>query len=442
MAILVGVGIGSAVIRYYYNFDNTKDKQEVFTTALTFAFILSVVLLGALEILSSSISDLVSGSREYSKYFQIIFICLVIQNVYLVPEGYLMAQKKSVLYSILSIGTFVSSLSLNIFFVVILRIGVLGILISMLITKALNMLVVSAITLWNVQYSFSWEKLKEIISFGLPLMPATIGLFIIHFSDRFFIQRFCNLHDVGIYSLGYKFGMILTVFVFAPFFRIWNIQRFEIAETEDGKQIFGRFFTYYSAVIIFVGLGISVLIEEIINIMAASEYHGAAAVVPLIVLSYLLYGMAIFFSLGIMITKKTKYAAYIQLPIAGINILFNFLLIRSYGIMGAAISTFLSFLLLAIFTFAISQKIYTIPLEYKRLFILFALAVSIFGISRLIGGPLLISLGIKSLLVVGFPLALLWGKFFREDEIGKGKELLRESASRYKVSGWLTDLII
>ena len=33
-------------------------------------------------------------------------------------------------------------------------------------------------------------------------------------------------------------------------------------------------------VVVFAGLGISVFIEEVISIMAASEYHGAAAVVP------------------------------------------------------------------------------------------------------------------------------------------------------------------
>ena len=439
ITMLIGMGLGSAIIRFYYHYENIEDKNEVFSTSLIFTFILCFIAVSSLECFTKYFAEIALGEPRYYRYFQIMFIAMGLQTIASVPECLLLAKKQSVIFSTITIGTFVSYLTLNILFLVVFKMGVVGILLSILITKALNTSSLIVITFHRFRLLFSLKKLREMISFGLPLVPAGIAMFIMHFSDRFFVQKFCNLNDLGLYSLGYKFGMILTVLVFAPFFRIWDIQRFEIAKTVDGKRIFGRVFTYYSAVSIFAGLGISVLIEEIINIMAASEYHGAAAVVPLIVLSYLLYGMANFFSLGIMITKKTKYAAYIQLPIAGINILFNFLFIRNYGIMGAAISTFLSFLLLAIFTFVISQNIYRIPLEYKRLFILFALAGSIFAISRLIAASLLISLGIKSLLVMGFPLALFWGKFFYEDEIGKGKDLLRETAIRYRISGRLTN---
>ncbi len=440
MAILLGLGIGSAVIRYYHNFDDIKDKQEVFTTALTFAFILSLMLLGVLELFSTSISDLVSGGRQYSKYFQIIFVCLVIQNVYLVPEDYLVAQKKSVVYSSLSIGVLVSSLSLNILFLIVFKMGVLGILISMLITKALNMLVVSAITVRDTRYSFSPTKLKEIVRFGVPLMPAAMGMFIIHFSDRFFIQKFCSLHDVGIYSLGYKFGMILSILVSAPIFRAWNSQRFEIARTNDAKEVFSKTFTYFSAIVIFAGLGISIFIKEVIFLIATSEYHGAAALVPLIVLSYIFYGVANFFTLGIMVTNRTRYLAYIQCTTAGVNILLNLLLISRYGVMGAALSTALSFLLLSVLTFLGSQKVYPVPFEYGRVSILFLLAGLIFGLSRLIDASLVISLIIKSLLIVAFLLTLIIGGFFSEDEVTRGKALLRGIVSHLSAIRKVTKL--
>ena len=441
ITMLTGMGLGSAIVRFYSHYENAEDKNEVFTTSLIFTFILCLLIISIFEGFSRYFGEMVLGDARYYRYFQIMFVAMGLQTIASIPENLLLARKQSVIFSAITVGTFVSYLALNILFLVIFKMGVIGILLSILITKALNTSSLFIITLRHTRLTFSPKKLNEMLRYGLPLVPAALAMFVMHFSDRFFVQKICSLNDLGLYSLGYKFGMILTVFVFAPFFRIWDIERFEIAKTDDGKQIFGRFFTYYCAVIIFAGLVISVLIEEIINIMAASEYHGAAAVVPLIVLSYLLYGMASFFSLGIMITNKTRYAAYIQLPIAGINIIFNFLFIRSYGIMGAAISTLLSFSLLAIFTFVISQNIYMIPLEYKRVFILFALAGSIFGISRLIGAPLLISLGIKCLLIMGFPLALFWGKFFYADEIGKGKDLLSETAIRYRIQRRPTNLV-
>jgi len=439
-AILVGLGIGSTLIRYYHIFDDLKDKQEVFTTALTFIFILSLVILGISEIFSTSISKFISGSTEYFKYFQIIFLCLAIQNIYLVPENFLIAQKKSVLYSILSIGTLVSNLSLNIFFLVIMKMGVFGILLSMLLTKALNGSVVSAISLRQVRYSFSWEKLKKIISFGMPLMPGMIGLYIMHFSDRFFLQKYCTLSEVGIYSLGYKFGMILSILISAPVFRIWDTQRFEIAKADNGRQIIGQIFTYFSAVLIFASLVISVFIDEIIFLMAAREFHGATTVTPLIVLSYILFGMGNFFTLGIMITNKTKYIAYIQVTSAALNLLMNMIFISYYGVIGAAVATVLSFLCFALFTFLVSQKLYRVPFEYGRVSVLFLLAIIIFGVSRLIVFPLVMSLVMKSLLILGFPLTLLWGGFFYREEIIKGREVLKAVISYLRMEKNLTKM--
>lgn len=257
-----------------------------------------------------------------------------------------------------------------------------------------------------------------------------MGMFVIHFSDRFFIQQFCNLHDVGIYSLGYKLGMILSIIVSAPIFRIWDAQRFEIAKTNEAQKVFKRIFTYYFSIVVFSGLGISVFIDEIISIMAASEYQGAANVVPIIVLSYIFFGTGHFFNLGIMVTNRTKYVAYIQCSVAGVNILFNLLLISRYGVMGAAVATALSFLLLCALTFVVSQRLYPIAFEYGRAFIVFSLALLIFGLSRLIDASLLISLGIKSLLIIAFPLVLIIGKFFYKEEMNKGIALLKGIGAR------------
>ncbi len=434
IAMLVGMHIGTAIIRYYHHFEDPKDKQQVFTTALIFIFALSIVALAILELFSHSISALVTGGIEYVRFFQIIFVSMAVETVYLVSENYLLARKKSVLYSALSVGNCLVALSLNILFVVVFKMGVMGILLSMLITKLANGIAVISITVKGVSLSFSWEKLCKMIRYALPLVPAAFSLFVMHFSDRFFVQRFCDLNDLGIYSLGYKFGMIISVVVSEPIFRVWNTQRFEIAKQPDAKEVLGRAFTYYLAVVTFAGLGISVYIDEVIHIMASSPYQGAATVVPLIVLSYIFYGMANFFTLGIMITFKTKYAAYVQMTIAGMNLLLNMFFVSRYGIMGAAVSTLLSFLCLAVLTLLVSQKLYRVFFEYGRILALFAVSGGIFALCRYIDVALLLSLSLKSLLLMTFPLALFLLGLFRRKDIASGSQLLRGQSSSLTMS--------
>jgi O-antigen/teichoic acid export membrane protein len=432
-SMLMGMGIGSAIIRFYHHYESPGDKVEVFTTAFIFMAVVCLIAVGISEWFAKPISRLVLGKLEYYRYFQVIFVSMGLQTLASVPESLLLAKKQSVIFSAISIGTLISYLTFNILFLVAFKMGVIGILLSMLITKILNNSSLLMITFRHTRLNFSLKKLEEMVNFGLPLVPAGIGMFIMHFSDRFFVQKLCSLNDLGLYSLGYKFGMIISIIVTEPIFRIWNTQRFEIAKTDHGKQVVGRIFTYYSTVIIFAGLGISIFIKEIMFIMAAQGFQEATVVVPLVALGYILYGMANYFTLGMMITKRTKYIAWVQLSAAGISILFNALFISRYGVMGAATSTVLSFLFLAIFSFIISQRLYPIPFEYGRVSILFALAMSIFGLSRWIEVPLLMSVGVKTLLILGFPVILFLGGFFYEDEISNGRELLRGVTSRWGI---------
>ena len=431
ITMLIGMGLGSAIIRFYHHYESPGDKIEVFTTAFIFMAVVCLFAVGISELFAKPIASIVLGKSEFYRYFQIIFISMGLQTLASVPESLLLAKKQPLIFSAISIGTLISYLTFNILFLVAFKMGVTGILLSMLITKILNNSALLFFTFRRTRLKFSLEKLEDMVNFGLPLVPAGIGMFIMHFSDRFFIQKLCSLNDLGLYSLGYKFGMIISVLVTAPIFRIWNTQRFEIAKTDNGKQVLGRIFTYFSAVVIFTGLGISVLIKEVIFVMAAPGFQEATTFVPLIALGYILYGVAGYFTLGMMIINRTKYIAYVQLSSAGISILLNMFFISRYGVMGAALSTVISFLFLALFSLVISQKLYPVPLEYGRVAILFALAMFVFGLSRLIELPFLMSVGLKSALILGFPVILFLGGFFYEDETAKGRELLREISSRW-----------
>ena len=434
ISMLMGVRMGTAIIRYYHHYENPEDKLEVFSTALIFVTLMTIAVVVALEFFTKPIAGVVLGNPKYFRYFQIIFISMGIQTIAAVPESYLLARKESLVYSMVSIGTLISYLTFNILFIVVYRMGVMGMLLSMIITKVFNTSSLLIIVSRQLKLSFSWEKLKKMLIFGLPLVPESFCLFIMHYSDRFFVQKLCALDQLGQYSLGYKFGMILSFIISEPFFSTWNTQRFGIAKREDAKPTFGRFFTYYSAVALCAGLGISVFIDEVIRIMAPKEYQGATAVVALVVLSYIFYGMANFFNLGIMLKYKTKYAAYIQMVVAGLNLLFNWFFISRYGVIGAAFATMLSFLCLATLTMTVSQNLYPVPFEWRRVFILFATAVFIYGISRLIHARFVWSLTLKSALMLVFPALLYVGRFFTKDELEKAKELITARLSKFRKS--------
>ncbi len=424
ISMLAGMGISSALSRFYIKYEDSGDRREVCSTALCSVLLVSMLFYAILMLNVDFISRALLGTDEFGKLFHLVLLAFIVEVVLSVPQSILQAQKKSGQLVSISLATFVTYLSLNIALIGFMGWGVHGFFISALLGRIFNLLLLLFSTRSCFSTSFSRAKLKEMVRYGLPLLPATFAMLAIHNADRFILREYCGLEQLGMYSLGYKFGMIVSVIVIGPIFRIWNIQWFDIAKTKDAAAICGKYFTYIFLVMVYAGLCISLPIQEIIAIMAPESYQGAAAFVFIIVAAYVLKGCCDFFDLGFLVSFQTKYSAYTKMLVAAFNIGLSFMLVPWLGIFGAAMATVLSFLLLAIFSYRMSQKVAAIRYEWGRVLRVLIVAIVVHLLSLGMDTSVPASLAMKAaLLMAFFPLLLLSG-FFRPEEISKVKAIL------------------
>lgn len=427
ISMLIGVRILSAETRYYHYYDDYKDKREVFTTTLIFTVSISVAAALLLAAGAPLLARFALGSESFAPHVLLIILCLAIQNIYLVGENDLIVRKKSLFYSGMSTGLMTLGLTLNILLLSVYKMGVWAILFSMLVVKIVNLAVIP-VTLRGDPLRFSWSKLKPMIRYGLPLVPAALAMFSIHYSDRLFIQKYCSLTEVGIYSLGYKFGMMISMLIATPFQRAWQTHSFEIAKNHDAKSIYSRVFTYFTCLLVLAALGVSVFIDDAITVLSPDSYAGAAALVPILVLAYVFMGMSNFVTLGILLSFQTQKIGLYQVPLALVNVLLNIALIQSFGMMGAAYSTLITFALMFFVTLYASQRLFFIPYEYRRLSMLFLTTFALFAASRLFAGSWLPQLLYHCVVFSLFPALLIVFRFFEKDEVASGRLYLRKMA--------------
>jgi O-antigen/teichoic acid export membrane protein len=425
LTMLISMGMSASIIRFYHAYETKRDKQEVFSTALLTIIGISALMVCLLQLFPERVSDFIFGTRDHYHYFQILYISMGLQTIATVPETLLLAEKRSGIYSAVTIGTFFSYLALNLLFIVGFRMAVMGLLLSMLITKTLNTSVLLLLTSSKWQFALSWAKLRNLLAFGLPLIPGLLAMFVVHYADRFIIQRLCDSHTLGIYSLGYKFGMIISIIICQPFFRIWNTQRYEIANTNNAPLLFGRVFTYFLTFLLVGAFAITLFADNAISIMAPLAYQNASRIVWIVAAGYVLNGCASFYTLGMVLNYRTGILALIQLAVAFLNVPLSFVLIGIYGIYGAACATFLTFLAFAGSSFVFSQRLFPIDLEYARILKLVFIVISFSAISKLIGGSLPIALLLKSVLFLMLLPGLLFVGFFNEKEKETARKLIQ-----------------
>lgn len=262
-------------------------------------------------------------------------------------------------YLITTISTLLLNLSLTIFFVVHLNLGVLGIVYSYLITFLLISFYALPKLISHFKGIISIEKIKHFINFGWPLMLGNIFLLFISLSDRWFILKMLDEEQLGYYSYVYKFsGLTLTFLVYS-----FNIVFVPIMWRAYKKNSFKILFHKIekNLLIIFPIIALTIVLISILlaNYFTLNkDFMLGFNLIILLSFSHLFYGFYLFQVLKIQMFSNTKSVILITSLAALVNFLFNFSLIGAFGILGAAIATFMSYLFLMIYIEIKCSKVY------------------------------------------------------------------------------------
>jgi O-antigen/teichoic acid export membrane protein len=255
-------------------------------------------------------------------------------------------------------------------------------------------------------------------------------------SNRFFLRWFASadsavaLAQVGIFSLGHKFGVVINRLVNVPFNSFWEPRRLELllGEKPRARETAARVCTYATMCSLFLALVLSSGIQSLIEIMAAHSYRDAHRVVPFVALAYVLLGLQTHFNAGILFRRKTVWMVYIELLALAVVLVWNYVFVPRYGIYGAATSNLAGLFVRCTLVYLVSQRLYPIPFELRRIATMFATACILHVVSQtiLFSNPYLTFLG-RTTIALLFPFALLPFGFYRKGELEFVGQLLRKA---------------
>jgi O-antigen/teichoic acid export membrane protein len=429
--IISQLGLGSALFREVIY--RESDENVVESTALYFLIFEATTFLAILIVFSSQLSSLIFNTSQYTSLLSLTFLTTLLGVFDVVTLAKLRIQGRSKLFAVLTIARFLVGFVLNVYFIVALRRGLEGLVIANLLRAALFAVVSLGILFRDLQPVFSVPILRRILSFGVPLVPFGISHLALTSADRYFLQHFSTSAEVGLYSLGYNIGMIVNLVVSAVQLA-WPAQMYTIAKHPDAEQQFSRILTYYLLVLGFIGLGLSVLAREVLMIMTTPSFYGAYIVVPLVALSYILWGTMYMTNTALETQNRVKYMSLTIVCCAILNLGLSYLLIPSRGMMGAAWATFISYLALAIVQLAINLHFWYIPYEYRRIAKLSVACGLMYALSLLIKtSNVWLNAGSKLLLLATYPLFLYLLGFFEARELARLKLLFQTSIQRMRV---------
>jgi len=414
---LMATAISSAFFRFYFDYQDQEKKDLVLSCSYLSLGGFGLVVVIALAFTTPVMAEYILDSPALYTYFLISFASMWFQTLNGIGFNLLRAEMQSLRYITFTITRLIAAIGLNILFVIYFRLGVLGILISTLLTSIGIFIFLNVPQLLRVGLRFSLPLVKDMVRFGFPLIWSQLGAFVVHLSDRFFIKAYSSISDAGLYSLGYRFGTLPGSFISEPFNQVWQPRRLELYKQENSEEIFGRVFTYFLLLLSFVGLGVAVLTRDVLMIISDQKFWTAYKVVPIIVLANTIFTFHYHFNIGLIIEKKTKYLAYINFSNGLFVVLLNFLLIPRYGMFGAAYATLIAFVYKVVLTYYFSSRYFKIHFEYNRIGMLLIASVVIYLLSFWIMlGNVYLNILVKTGFVCMFPCVLYLTGFFMDQE--------------------------
>lgn len=388
------VGIMNIVYIYgmdsaYLKFASTQeigDKKDNFSTPFISIFFTSLFLSFGIYAANVPLNNLLAVPAHYHYLMLLAILVLFLDANTVVPFIKLRLERKAKKFAAFKIVSILINVGLTLVLIIGLKMGIEAVFISNVAASVAALVLLLPDILTELKFSFKKELFRRLVKFGLPYLPAGFSLMLIQVIDRPIMEHLQGLAVLGIYQANYKLGIFMMLFV-NMFQFAWQPFFLQNAKEKNAKEMFSKVLTYFMIAGSLILITLSLFINDLVQLkifgrtIIGPDYWSGTFIVPVVLLAYLFNGFYVIFNAGIYIKEKSIYAPIVTSIAAMSNILFNLILIPLFGIMGAALATLISYIVMSGGLYIVTQKFYKIEYELwkiSKMFLLIGITGGIF----------------------------------------------------------------
>lgn len=362
---LITLQIIEGMFRFMFN-ATEEDKKGIVSTVTLF-------LSGSFIILALFfiIARLVVPSIHYPIWIFLNYVSFVFFTYF---QKLARCQQKNKVFSIAGVVNTIVMLGFQILFLLVFNMSVDG----MLIANAVSYFVASVYICFNISVkeyleisAFDVKRLKDLLNYSAPLVPNSIGWWVVASSDRFVIAYFLSTSANGIFSIAGKFSQLLTL-VTTVFQLAWQESAILEEKSDTRDRFYSKTFNTYMLLLMGAYLVFLPFIRLIIPFLLEESYQIGYLYNPLLLLGAIFSAFSQFYGSSYLVFKKTKGAFTTTVVAAIINIVIGFGLIKYIGLFAPALGTVASFMVQWILRVWQMRDYFKVKIDVKKFLFLIA----------------------------------------------------------------------
>jgi O-antigen/teichoic acid export membrane protein len=416
VGLLFGSNLASGFLYYYFQADSQEGRNFTLSSAIIGAALAGAVAASAGGLMAAPLSRLVFHTPAYAPCLRIAFTSFGLTLPVEIGYAYFRALNRAWTYVGANLAGLALSVTFNVLLLAVAGWGIRGILTSTLISTASLATLMAVFAFHDAGAAFRPRAFWRIFRYSVPVALGTGSQFLLHFSDRFILMRHIPTSQLGIYSLAYKFGMLIS-FMQQPYANYWTSQMYRLLPSEGGDVIYKRVFTYVVTVLTYAAVVITLAAGPALQVLVTAPYRGAVRLIPWLAAAYVIRAAGDHFRCIYYVQGRPGVDAKV-LWAAGLTcVAASLLLIPRYGVWGAVASTIIGFATVAAVGFFTTRRMFAFRLEWRRVLLAVSLGVLLCAAARHIDTlPFVLRLAGAALAAGLYPLLLWAAGFFSPGE--------------------------
>ncbi len=222
------------------------------------------------------------------------------------------------------------------------------------------------------------NPIKDLLSIGLPLIPATFSSMWVLTSPRYFIERYGGIADVGVFAMSARIAGVIQLFFIQPFAMAWMVSLFQIFQRSDAPRIYARVLTYYLLLGGVLAACVGLVADVLLPVLGGQHFPLSPEIVLVMSMAQVASGLMYPLNIGPYVLEQTSKVTPIFVLSTLLVTLLGIGFLRWRGVSGAAEALLLVYLIQALLIARTSQRLYRVRFEGARVIkVLIALAVGL-----------------------------------------------------------------
>ncbi len=330
---ILALGMVDGIFRFAIDSSEKGGKEKVFCVSTY------MILAGSAAALA--LIPLLSLTGFFQGYSWLIPLYVIASNFHLSAAHFIRGCGKTGLFALQGIIGTAIVIALNLLFLPLLDMGILGYVLSIVISDAVLTLVLyikEGLFKYLHPQNFDREILKKMIKYSAPMIPTTIFWWITNVADRYMIAYFDGDYINGLYAVAFKVPTVL-ILISGIFSEAWQYSAVTDGCDENRYDFFSKVFDSFQSVVFLAASSLILLAKVFTKLLLADTYSDAWRYMPILIAATVFSSLVTFMS-SVYVKHKKSVNSFITAMIgAASNILLNFLLIPILSAQGAALAT-------------------------------------------------------------------------------------------------------